>query len=658
MTPSSVRRNWLPEFLPLGVLWALILLAAILQRTRAGLELGFLVLCPSVGLSSLRALWRLRGQGWDSFQTLHLVVLIPLALLACLIYPFPLPWAWSAACIALATPSGLALFRALGRGAAAPVFRHRAWSWALVALPLCGFLALCWIVRLDYSSFDEGLELIAASEVYAGRVPFRDYFSYKLPGYDLLLAGWWKLRGGPSFSSARELLPLIAGGLLLLGTVLSRRLTDRSLWVACVATTTFGVSCTFMSLSHYELSMALALLAPLAVLNNQARSRWFLAGLTCGLSACATMTLGVALGLSLAVYGFLGPGEREWAPRLRRFALFLLGCAIPVVTLVGVLTLLGGGPQLYDNLVTNNLEGYAPYHKGTWRYYFGSGGWQQIYSEWEFRLASRPGLAIARITVLLLLAAAPIAVLVALPARLWSSLRARLAGNPCSRPQELLALLVASATILTALNYPYWQVVARLAPFTLLALAAMATRFPKRLRLVLGAFVTWAALLAFAHNIEIAAARLRFPAINAHGDEVRFTSASQAQDFTRLLKRLRAHLAAEPGARQVAVFYEVALQFHLGVQPWRGHTFYLPVYFADIEPLRRDVALDPPELLIYSLRTPDIGLRWKDPRLVRIGRRRFLEDPYLLDLLTACPKILDSYDEGLGSGARFELRSR
>src|SRR5262245_44199697 len=101
---------------------------------------------------------------------------------------------------------------------------------AFIGFSCLSFLALCRYTNLDA---DEGIVLQGAQRIVEGQVPYRDFFSFYMPGHYYLAALLFRVFGSSLFV-ARLQLVLCAVVFSALTHLVVRRTCDR--WAALLAT--------------------------------------------------------------------------------------------------------------------------------------------------------------------------------------------------------------------------------------------------------------------------------------------------------------------------------------------------------------------------------------------------------------------------------------
>lgn len=247
----------------------------------------------------------------------------------------------------------------------------RAVFWSASALVL---VALC---RRGLTLGDEGYLLSQASDILAGKVPYRDLDLFVTPGVWYLIAGLFSFTG-PSVIATR----IAVVGCLLGTMVVTRRIVKASggpLWgdFAAGLVPVFAVwAWPAWSFSFYSPWAALAAMAALASTlewMHSRRSSWLVAGgVSIGLSIAFKQNYGVlaAAGCAaamlldeIAVAPSLAAGRRNIARGFARSAVFTaLGASLVLVPLLAWLAHQGALVAAFDSLVLRPFRGFADAH--------------------------------------------------------------------------------------------------------------------------------------------------------------------------------------------------------------------------------------------------------------------------------------------------------
>jgi len=167
-----------------------------------------------------------------------------------------------------------------------------------------------WPLR-DFVSFnaDDGFTLVAAERILRGQLPYRDYFTFIMPGSPYLMATWFKLFGA-SYVVAKSVLLVYAGIFGAITYLLARRLYDRSTALFAAALLVLGcMPFRFLVLHNWD-SMLLAsitLYCAQRALEAPSRSWSFFTGFSAA-STCLieqSRGAGVLLGLVIAAAIFM-----------------------------------------------------------------------------------------------------------------------------------------------------------------------------------------------------------------------------------------------------------------------------------------------------------------------------------------------------------------
>jgi len=182
---------------------------------------------------------------------------------------------------------------------------------------------------------DEGVHLMTAKLLLAGRLPYRDFFYQHPPGYALLAAGWMRIFG-ESWRSAHALSACLAAACLYLTARLAFRVADPAR-----RTTATVVAIAFVSLQlevvqfatiaqPYALCLLLGVAA--ALLLSETATSHRAAGFAAGL--CAGMAVSASLLMTAPLAAEIGWLCRHG--RYRRLPPFLIGVVVGLMPLAAV----------------------------------------------------------------------------------------------------------------------------------------------------------------------------------------------------------------------------------------------------------------------------------------------------------------------------------
>jgi hypothetical protein len=233
-------------------------------------------------------------------------------------------------------------------------------SWHLFLLPF-GLLAGGWCLASLWFPFgwDQGIGATVGDVILSGGLPYRDAFDMKGPlvyytfaaGQGLFGRHMWAIR-------VLEVGAMVAFAPALYGAVARLASPRAASWcgivlVFCVA------SMTWFHMSQpdtWAALLTLGALGPLVGRNEVSTARLFAGGCLVGLAALIKPFFG-AFGLVLLWKAFDPAGARSG--QVRRLALLLAGCALPVLGAIGFFAWKGVLDDAYASLVLFNLEAYA-----------------------------------------------------------------------------------------------------------------------------------------------------------------------------------------------------------------------------------------------------------------------------------------------------------
>jgi 4-amino-4-deoxy-L-arabinose transferase-like glycosyltransferase len=193
---------------------------------------------------------------------------------------------------------------------------------ALIGCTCLSFLALCRYTNLDG---DEGIVLQGAQRVLEGQVPYRDFFSFYVPGHYYSLALLFKLFGSSLFVARLELV-ICAVLFSALTYLIARRTCAR--WSALLATYAAAITCLparFM-VTHWDTTLVayLSLYCGIRWIEDQGR-RWALATGSFMAASCLfeqSTGVGVCLGMIFGTAVIWG------RTRTHAFRVSLIGVAV------------------------------------------------------------------------------------------------------------------------------------------------------------------------------------------------------------------------------------------------------------------------------------------------------------------------------------------
>jgi len=613
--------DWVGAAAPL----ALLLLAGVLQRSlHNGVESGLLWALPCGVWVGARAVWLAwRGASPDRDQRAIELAVGALGLLACGVYPVP-P---SLAPLLILGLAGLQARGGIRRGVGAAIAWERsspAKAERAIVVAAFAIAAVSLLASVDtYDAFDEGVELVTASQIRDGAVPYRDMYTYRLPGFELSLAGWFTV-WGESLLVARSLALIFCllylGALYRVGLNLLGRRARLALLVFAVA----AIVPSYRTASHWGVSLPLVTGAcALLTLKNgwRPRTRHALAGVAVGLGILVTWSVGIlaaaAMSAALAV-----ERERSAGQRVRGIALFL-GCAlVPGALTLAVIAGLGGAEGVYRDMIHGNATGYADFNLGV---PFLHNGWNRFAQGLRgFAGSADPASLALALQVILLGVVVPLTAVLALLQGAYA----------LARGAELTQLAVGGvgvAMFVSCFSLPGWGAVSRASPLVLAYALALASRSPRaRTALRVAATALLAAGLALGGQQLAQAWRTRWAGtavVTRRGHSVRLPNAEAARAFADLQQRVDALLEGVAQPRGLIVFYEPALHFHLDLPAWYRSPCYIPKYFLDEEEVAQRLRDDPPTLVLYSERYVRASYAWDDPRFTRRDPQDFFGSP-------------------------------
>lgn len=183
------------------------------------------------------------------------------------------------------------------------------------------FFAAClflWPLR-DFVSFnaDDGFTLVAAERILRGQLPYRDYFTFIMPGSPYLMATWFKLFGS-SYAVAKSVLLVYTGIFGAITYLLARRLYDRSTALFAAALLIWGcMPFRFLVLHNWDSTLfaLITLYCAQRSLEPPCRCWSFFAGFAAASTCLIEQSRGAGLlmGLVIAAAIFLLQGRiRRW----------------------------------------------------------------------------------------------------------------------------------------------------------------------------------------------------------------------------------------------------------------------------------------------------------------------------------------------------------
>jgi len=196
---------------------------------------------------------------------------------------------------------------------------------------LYAFLYVPPFIPIDH--FGDGLVHFAdAMRMREGQVMYRDFFQFSPPGAALVDFLFIKLFG-PRLWVLSMALMLLGIGMAWLGIAISRKLMPPSL--ALLPSTIFlvGVYKNLLDATHHWYSLLMATAALAVLMERRTAARIVAAGLFCGLSACFTVSRGVAVTVGFAAYLWWEArrGRQDWRELLAKETGLLGGFLASVV---------------------------------------------------------------------------------------------------------------------------------------------------------------------------------------------------------------------------------------------------------------------------------------------------------------------------------------
>ncbi len=201
-----------------------------------------------------------------------------------------------------------------------------------------------------FSTGDETLYFIHGIRILHGQLPFRDYFTYVMPGVDLFYAGAFGTFGVHAWL-ARTFEILLGGTTAVVLVWISRHvLSGRTIFLPGLLFLVLDFDGD-KDASHHWYSTLFLLLATGVLLAGRSARRVLAAGTLCGLAATFTQSQGL-LGL-IAIAGYLWwTGEEDTRRRMTQLAALILPFAILVGGFLGYFIYRAGFASVYYAMVT------------------------------------------------------------------------------------------------------------------------------------------------------------------------------------------------------------------------------------------------------------------------------------------------------------------
>jgi hypothetical protein len=226
------------------------------------------------------------------------------------------------------------------------VFAFFAVAFAFLYLRTFTLRGIPFIVFLDETHFFEhGIRILH------GQVPFRDYFTFVMPGADLFYAGVFRLLGIHAWLAQAFVIFLgvsIAG---LLVWISSRIFEGPLVFLPALLFLVFDFDVTKDATHHWYCTL-LVLAAVGMLLGGRTRSRVAAAGLLCGLGTLFTQSQGLLSLIAIALYLLWTRDPNPKSRVIPQIASLLLPYAIVVGTVLGYFTFRAGFASVYFSLVT------------------------------------------------------------------------------------------------------------------------------------------------------------------------------------------------------------------------------------------------------------------------------------------------------------------
>jgi hypothetical protein len=198
-------------------------------------------------------------------------------------------------------------------------------------------------------SLDETLYFEHGIRILRGQVPFRDYFTYVMPGTDLLYAGVFGLLGVHAWLAQAFVIFLGATIAGLLVWISSRILRGPLVFLPALLFLVLDFDIT-KDATHHWYSTLLALAAVATLMGSKTTARLTAAGILCGLSTLFTQSQGL---LSLIAIGAFLVWTRDRKPRVAaQLTWLVMPFAIIVGSVLAYYTWRAGFATLYFALVT------------------------------------------------------------------------------------------------------------------------------------------------------------------------------------------------------------------------------------------------------------------------------------------------------------------
>ena len=256
-------------------------------------------------------------------------------------------------------------------------------GWGLLGLWL---LFICWPYFIKLPVQNESTFLYEGYLITLGKLPYRDFFDFILPGIFYLVAGLIKLFGVSMVAFRLTALAMILG-CIAITLHLARAFLPRWGWITLGLLLWVFHLPTLMELQHHLCSAFTGMLALLclwhATLQETGQRPKFtlLAGFLIGLTTLFTQTLGVTLGVALGAFLLVYRMQHEKQPFGRSLLLVLtnltLPALLPIALTYGYFASQGALGNLWDSTFTYLARGN--YAATTSHIYF-LDGWNRLFS--------------------------------------------------------------------------------------------------------------------------------------------------------------------------------------------------------------------------------------------------------------------------------------